>query len=169
MSDLITWDCKVGEIPREHLHERHPHGDTPMRAAIAKAYLELTGREPDFLFSGWGGKLDEGERAVVEDREPHVLPAKPVLLDRLIAVMEYYGRNDRSKEQREKDLVDIGLPPVSIRAIGDYYAARGDTEKPSALGLARLLGGISIGLHLARVEAHDMPCPDLPDKHEGAA
>jgi hypothetical protein len=41
-----------------------------MRAAISRAYRELTGYEPDFIFSGWNAELDEPERAVVEDRLP---------------------------------------------------------------------------------------------------
>jgi hypothetical protein len=41
-----------------------------MRQAVEKAYRELTGEDPEFIFSGWGGRLDESERAVVEDRLP---------------------------------------------------------------------------------------------------
>lgn len=55
------WTCKIGEI----FHKELPKAsDTPMRTAIRKAYLELTGSEPDFIFSGWGGELTEGEREV---------------------------------------------------------------------------------------------------------
>jgi hypothetical protein len=41
-----------------------------MRAAIAARFTELVGENNAFLFSGWGGKLDEHELAVVESREP---------------------------------------------------------------------------------------------------
>jgi hypothetical protein len=59
------WSCKIGETYSV------PHGaDLPMRQAVAKAYRELTGEEPDFIFSGWGAELTESERAVVEDRLP---------------------------------------------------------------------------------------------------
>jgi hypothetical protein len=59
------WDCKIGEV------DAIGSGmDLPMRAAVAKAYHEITGEEPDFIFSGWGGQLTEPERAVVENREP---------------------------------------------------------------------------------------------------
>lgn len=44
-----------------------------MRRAVEEAYRELTGDDPTFVFSGWGAQLDEGERAVVEDREPEYL------------------------------------------------------------------------------------------------
>ena len=67
MRDAI-WECKIGEADRE----KHLGGgmDLPMRKAVAAAYREITGEDPDFIFSGWGGSLTEGERAVVEDREP---------------------------------------------------------------------------------------------------
>jgi len=58
------WTCKIGEcgwIP--------PGADRPMRIAIARAYREITGHDPDFIFSGWGAELTEGERAVVTDRK----------------------------------------------------------------------------------------------------
>jgi len=65
--DPATWYCKIGETPRSLL----PSGsDLPMREAISRAYREITGREPVFLFSGWGAELTEPERAVVEDRPP---------------------------------------------------------------------------------------------------
>lgn len=38
-----------------------------MRQAIRKAYIEVTGHEPIFIFSGWGAELSESERAVVMD------------------------------------------------------------------------------------------------------
>jgi hypothetical protein len=61
------WTCKIGECGDSNL----PNGaDSPMRHAVEKAYREITGREPKFCFSGWGGHLDELERAMVEDRLP---------------------------------------------------------------------------------------------------
>jgi hypothetical protein len=61
------WSCKIGEVDASKL----PSGaDLPMRQAVARAYRELTGEEPEFLFSGWGAELDECERAVVENRLP---------------------------------------------------------------------------------------------------
>lgn len=64
-----TWYCKIGEgVPQVDA------ADGPMRQAVARAYEEITGEEPDFIFSGWGAKLTEAERAVVEDR----LPIAPV-------------------------------------------------------------------------------------------
>lgn len=57
------WECKVGEcddfvVPMG--------GDSPMRDAVSKAYKELTGRDPVFLFSGWGGELTKGQREVAD-------------------------------------------------------------------------------------------------------
>ncbi|MBV2180939.1 MAG: hypothetical protein KUL86_06845 [Castellaniella sp.] len=65
---MKIWQCKIGESVSV------PNGaDAPMREAVARAYKELTGEEPTFIFSGWGAELTEPERAVVEDR----LPAQP--------------------------------------------------------------------------------------------
>lgn len=60
------WFCKIGgQI------EGLPHGaDAPMREAIQDAFAKVTLRPCEFIFSGWGGKLGEGERAVVENRLP---------------------------------------------------------------------------------------------------
>ena len=61
------WTCKIGG---KFLGEL-PHGaDFPMRVAIQKAYKEITGFYPDFLFSGWGGELTEPEREAIKDRQP---------------------------------------------------------------------------------------------------
>lgn len=61
------WECKIGEVDGDEL----PSGsDGPMRAAVVAAYQRLTGHGPTFTFSGWGGRLTEMQRAVVEDREP---------------------------------------------------------------------------------------------------
>lgn len=64
---MKIWHCKIGECLPSVLP---PGADVPMREAIARAYREITGNDPDFIFSGWGGELTEGERAVVEDRMP---------------------------------------------------------------------------------------------------
>jgi hypothetical protein len=65
MSERI-WFCKIGG----EVGELQSGADWPMRKAIEAAYKELTGCDAEFCFSGWGGSLTEGERAVVEDREP---------------------------------------------------------------------------------------------------
>ena len=58
------WTCKIGCLSEIEL----PNGaDLPMRQAIAKAFIEITGQEPEFLFSGWGGQLSKYEMAVVKD------------------------------------------------------------------------------------------------------
>lgn len=66
-SPMKIWSCKIGEIPDDLLPDA---ADWPMRKAVAAAYLALTGQPNDFIFSGWGGRLTEVERAVVEDRAP---------------------------------------------------------------------------------------------------
>lgn len=63
LDDLLTvWTCKIGWAHRDHL----PSGsDGPMRAAVARAFKELTGYDDDFIFSGWGGTLTMVETAIV--------------------------------------------------------------------------------------------------------
>ena len=61
--ECATWECRIGEISRDQL----PSGaDGPMRDAVEAAYVELTGRESGFIFSGWDGRLTAHERAVVD-------------------------------------------------------------------------------------------------------
>lgn len=67
MSDTKIWGCKIGECVEGDLR---PGVDEPMREAVTRAYRLITGKEPTFLFSGWGEKLTESERAVVENRLP---------------------------------------------------------------------------------------------------
>ena len=63
MKGDAIWTCKIGEMNRREL----PDGaDNPMRRAVAQAYRELTGEDPAFIFSGWGGTLTEIERNIVE-------------------------------------------------------------------------------------------------------
>ena len=60
------WACKIGG----NLTKDLPRGsDLPMRIAIGKAYRELTGEDPEFIFSGWAGELDQYERAVAYPEE----------------------------------------------------------------------------------------------------
>lgn len=60
------WTCKIGGrvtgLPKG--------ADGPMRVAVQACFEKLTGYEAEFTFSGWGAELTEGERAVVENREP---------------------------------------------------------------------------------------------------
>lgn len=59
------WSCKIGG------NIVLPDGsDWPMRQAVQEAFLKLAGVDNKFCFSGWGGDLTEGERAVVENRLP---------------------------------------------------------------------------------------------------
>jgi len=68
---MKIWDCKIGEIEAVNLPLS---SDAPMRRAVEKAYFELTGQEPNFILSGWGGELTEEERMIVE--EPNSVMAK---------------------------------------------------------------------------------------------
>ena len=63
--DPKVWECSIGgagfELP--------PGADAPLRNAVAKAYLELTGKDPEFCFSGWGGRLSDVQVAVLAHQE----------------------------------------------------------------------------------------------------
>lgn len=59
-----VWQCKIGECDAGDVP---PGGDYPMRRAIEAAYIALTGKAPNFIFSGWGSALTDAERAVVND------------------------------------------------------------------------------------------------------
>lgn len=64
-----VWQCQIGyagSLPKG--------ADWPMRLAISNGFRGITGREPKFIFSGWGHKLSEEYLAVVEDREPTPTP-----------------------------------------------------------------------------------------------
>lgn len=79
---MKIWTCKIGEVDEATLADHNPNGhsaDRPMREAVEAAYRMVTGRESVFIFSGWGGRLDEGERAVVEDREPEYVKTEHAL------------------------------------------------------------------------------------------
>lgn len=62
------WECKIGGA----VDDLPPGADFPMRNAVAEAFEKLTGRTAEFNFSGWGSKLNEYERAVVENRKPEI-------------------------------------------------------------------------------------------------
>lgn len=57
------WECKIGVTENEKL----PNGaDAPMRKAVRQAFMEVTGVEDAYCFSGWGAKLTPVEKATVE-------------------------------------------------------------------------------------------------------
>jgi hypothetical protein len=108
------WYCKIGEA-----EPTQEGADLPMRAAVSKAFLEITGKESSFIFSGWGASLTESERAVVEDREPvldHVSP-------RLAAAIKQarLAVDDAEKRWPENDWM---LVRISRRHIEELLIAR---------------------------------------------
>jgi len=60
---MKIWNCKIGEIDSRYLKDG---ADLPMREAVRKAYTQVTGQEPLFIFSGWAGQLTEAEREAYE-------------------------------------------------------------------------------------------------------
>lgn len=80
------WTCKIGgKIP----DELASGVDLPMRRAVENAFLEITGVEAEFTFSGWAGQLTDVERsALSESKDPTPLAelkrgGPPTELDRL--------------------------------------------------------------------------------------
>ena len=69
---MKIWTCKIGEVE----DELPPGSDFPMRKAVVEAYCRLTGKEPDFCFSGWAGELDKEEREVAKDQQRRVEDAQ---------------------------------------------------------------------------------------------
>ena len=60
-----NWYCKIGNADGPL-----PHGcDYPMRRAVERAYREITGQEPDFIFSGWSAQLTDSEQRVLDADE----------------------------------------------------------------------------------------------------
>lgn len=58
-----NWYCLIGSTEGVDLTLG---ADSPMRQAVRKAYFELTGKEPEYIFSGWGAQLTDGQKDVVE-------------------------------------------------------------------------------------------------------
>lgn len=67
MTKQTVWTCKIGSL--KHL-ELPKAADAPMRDAVQACFNGLLGEYPEFIFSGWGGELDEYELAVQEERVP---------------------------------------------------------------------------------------------------
>lgn len=62
-----VWYCRIGVTESVTV----PNGaDAPMRAAVKRAFSEVTGREYDHCFSGWAYEWPEDELAVIENRLP---------------------------------------------------------------------------------------------------
>lgn len=85
-----VYSCKIGGTVA-----LEPGAAGRMRNAIEQAYREITGREPEFMFDGWGDTLTEGERAVVEDRLPDprkVLAEVDDLIELRQSTLSYLGQ-----------------------------------------------------------------------------
>lgn len=60
---MHIWECKIGAFSGQ----LELGSDAPMRKAVCKAYKEITGEEPNFVFSGWGAELTPEEQGVVDE------------------------------------------------------------------------------------------------------
>ncbi len=84
---MKIWQCKIGEIELSKIPEIR---NSPMRQAVDRAYQQLTGESPKFLFSDWKGQLSANQWQIVED-------AKPVIIE--LWIEGYRLNGDRSKAQ----------------------------------------------------------------------
>lgn len=64
-----VWECKLGEPPDSDIFDLPDGADSPMREAVRKAYIELTGKEPYVIFSGWGAEFSTEELEVIKEIE----------------------------------------------------------------------------------------------------
>lgn len=56
MADDAYWTCRIGPVDRDKLPN---WADSPLRKAVANAFLELIGRDAQTVSSGWGRKEEE--------------------------------------------------------------------------------------------------------------
>ncbi len=71
----FEWTCTVGPTDRGKLTVA---ADSPMREAIRRAFLEITGHEPEFLFSGWGQPPSESEQEYIDSHKRHAVESRDV-------------------------------------------------------------------------------------------
>jgi len=106
---MKIWECKIGEVESALLP---PGSDGPMRDAVEMAYQKLVGRPATFAFTGWGGRLTESERAVVEDREPDpssfVPEVEPVLIGDCKLYMHVCGHVEWLSDSQRAEMVETG-------------------------------------------------------------
>ena len=59
---MKIWSCKIGECDEGDVPEG---SDLLIRRAVEMAYGEITGKPPEYIFSGWGAKLNETQREII--------------------------------------------------------------------------------------------------------
>ena len=60
----LIWECKIGI---NEIGELESGSDSPMRDIIRVGFIVVTGREPDFIFSGWNSSLTPIQEEVIEE------------------------------------------------------------------------------------------------------
>lgn len=132
------WTCKIGGRV-----SGLPNGaDLPMRRAIYSAFQAVTGRESEFIFSGWGGELTEGERAVIEDRlpveqAPAAETAEPINVQLLAALKALR----LAREQNKYPSWEKGIPDFNgAEALADAAIAKAEAAEPNPCKLTECQG-----------------------------
>ena len=95
--ERYVWSCAIGGIKPVSVPSG---GDAPMRRAVERAFLELTGQEAQACFSGWGEEFAEPARAVIENRIS-VEEKEPVRADIHQAALDKIERLDRERKLAE--------------------------------------------------------------------
>lgn len=79
---MAIWYCKIGNL---NVVDAPIGADFPMRDAVEDAFKKVTSYDCDFIFSGWGAELTEGELAVIENRLPDPSKIQDCEIERLRA------------------------------------------------------------------------------------
>lgn len=170
MSENI-WTCKVGgeaaNLPKG--------SDLPMRQAVSAQFLALTGDYPVFCFSGWGGELDDADRAVVEDRDPTEAEygrwvsdevAKELLAERTRQVESEIFTTDHDDKHNDRSLA-AAAGCYALSAAGEnvlhHWPWHMDWFKPGIARRALVKAGALIIAEIERLDRRDaQQKPDLP-------
>lgn len=169
--DPANWTCTIGEFPRGEL----PDGaDWPMRQAVEQAYRDLTGRESDYTFSGWGDPLPEDYRAVHEGRLPdpsvslgELREQREMLIDEVrrsgqgtltsIEILDWLRRNVGQEGAPEDweisnyvSLVVVKLAQATLELESEYDAPEPDTHTGCTHLLSAAAVLIDAAEHFAR-------------------
>lgn len=119
MTEQITdskreaWQCKIGNVAGVEVPKG---GDSPMREAVRRAFIEVTGEEPEAIFSGWGATFTPEQKAVIRNDGSWPAP-KAEAMDYINEAQQtksssYHG-NMVSKEQF------VGVVITAIKSLQD--------------------------------------------------
>ena len=95
------WVCIIGKLDRDRLP---PGADAPLRAAVRRAYLALTGQGNEYCLSGWGVNEEQKEKllnALMEGSKHRKLSKAAIIEAGVVALEE--GLDAQTKLMQGKD------------------------------------------------------------------